>query len=85
MNGRRPDHFKLVTWQTLGKFNISALCEKYKVHAPVSWYITESIAASCKGGFFILKKRRPHPIVGSVLSDLEGCCTDYLSGPSRRY
>jgi len=84
-NGRRPDHFKLVTWQTLGKFNISALCEKYKVHAPVSWYITESMAASCKGGFFILKKQCPHPIVGSVLSVLEGCCTDYLSGPSWHY
>ncbi|EDR01138.1 uncharacterized protein LACBIDRAFT_312459 [Laccaria bicolor S238N-H82] len=62
-NGRRPDHFKLVTWQALGEFNISALCEKYKVRAPVSWYMTEPMAASRKGGVFIVKKRRPHPIV----------------------
>jgi len=38
MNGCCLDHFKLVTWQALGKLNISALCEKYKVHTPVSWY-----------------------------------------------
>ena len=62
-NGRRPDRFKLVTWQSLGKLSISALCEKYKARAPVSWYITESMAASRKGGVFIVKKRRPHPIV----------------------
>jgi hypothetical protein len=70
-NGRRPDHFKLVTWQALGKFNISALCDKYRVHAPVSWYITEFMAASRKGGVFIVKKRRPHPIVSVVSSVLE--------------
>ena len=62
-NGRRPDHFKLITWEALGKFTISALCEKYRVRAPVSWYITESMAAARKNGIFIVKKRRPHPIV----------------------
>jgi hypothetical protein len=37
----------------------------------ISWYITESMTASRKGGVFILKKRRPHPIVSVVLSVLE--------------
>ncbi|KAF8969042.1 hypothetical protein BDZ97DRAFT_1902760 [Flammula alnicola] len=62
-NGRRPDHVKLVTWQALGKFSISALCEKYRACAPVSWHITESMAASPKNGVFIAQKRCPHPIV----------------------
>ena len=67
-NGHRPDHFKLVTWQALGKFSISALCEKYKARTPVSWYITESMAASRKGGVLIVKKRRPHPIVSFFIN-----------------
>ncbi|KAF8952164.1 hypothetical protein BDZ97DRAFT_1909450 [Flammula alnicola] len=64
-NGRRPDHVKLVTWQALGKFSISALCEKYRARAPVSWHITESMAASPKNGVqvgaissFILSRNR---------------------------
>ena len=40
-NGCRPDHANLVTWEALGRFSIAALCEKYKTHAPVSWYLTE--------------------------------------------
>ena len=63
MNGRHLDQFKLVTWQALGKLSISALCEKYKAHAPVDWYIMKSMAASHKGGVFIVKKQRPHPII----------------------
>ncbi|KAF8952159.1 hypothetical protein BDZ97DRAFT_1768789 [Flammula alnicola] len=61
-NGRRPDHVKLVTWQALGKFSISALCEKYRARAPVSWHITESMAASPKNvgaiSSFILSRNR---------------------------
>ena len=63
-NGRRPDSVNLATWETLGKFSITALCEKYKARAPVSWYLTESMAASRKNGVMVIKKRRPHPIVG---------------------
>ena len=62
-NGRRPDRVNLVTWEALGKFSIDALCEKYKTRAPVSWHLTESMAASRKNGIVIIKKRRPHPIV----------------------
>jgi hypothetical protein len=64
-NGRRPDHVNvnLVSWEALGKFSIDALCEKYKTRAPVSWHLTESMAASRKNGIVIIKKRRPHPIV----------------------
>ena len=62
-NGHCPDRANLVTWEALGRFSIAALCEKYKAHAPVSWYLTESMTASCKKGIIILKKRRPHPIV----------------------
>ena len=40
-NGRHPDCANLVTWKALGRFSIAALCEKYKTHAPVSWYLTE--------------------------------------------
>ena len=52
-----------------GKFSIAGLCEKYKLRAPVSWYFTESMAASRKNGAAITKKRRPHPIV-HILSQL---------------
>ena len=62
-NSRRPDRINLVTWDALGKFSIASLCEKYKSRAPVSWHLTESMAASRKNGIVILKKRRPHPIV----------------------
>ncbi|EDR07681.1 uncharacterized protein LACBIDRAFT_298084 [Laccaria bicolor S238N-H82] len=63
-NGRRPeDSVRLVTWQTLGKLNIAGLCEKYKVRARVSWYLTEPMAAPCKNPAVITKERRPHPIV----------------------
>ena len=65
-NGRRPDHNNLVTWEALGKFSIVALIEKYNARAPVSWYLTESMAASRKRGIVILKKRRPHPIVSII-------------------
>ena len=68
MNGHRPDWFKLVTWQALGKLSISALCEKYKARTPVSWYMPESMAASHKGGVFIVKKRHPHPIVSIFIN-----------------
>ena len=64
-NGRLSDDtVNLVTWEALGKFNIAALCEKYKARAPVSWYLTESMTASRKNGVVIIKRRRPHPIVG---------------------
>ena len=61
-NGRRQD-VNLVTWEAIGKFSIAALCEKYKARAPVSWHLTESMAASRKSSGFVVKKRRPHPIV----------------------
>ncbi|KAF8811458.1 hypothetical protein BYT27DRAFT_7252761 [Phlegmacium glaucopus] len=32
-NGQHSDHTNVVTWDTLGKFSISALIEKYKVDA----------------------------------------------------
>jgi len=63
MNGHRQDHAKLVTWEALGKLSISALCEKYKTCAPVSWHLMESMAAHRKNGKFVTKKRRPHLIV----------------------
>jgi len=44
-NGRRLDRVNLVTWEALGRFSIAALCKKYKAHAPVSWYLTESMTA----------------------------------------
>ena len=54
-NGRRSeDAVNLVTWDALGKFNIAALCEKYKARAPVSWYLTELMAASRKNGVVIV-------------------------------
>ncbi|EDR04537.1 uncharacterized protein LACBIDRAFT_330448 [Laccaria bicolor S238N-H82] len=62
-NGRCMDRVNVVTWEALGRFSISALCEKYKARAPVSWYLTESMTASRKNGIVILKKRCPHPIV----------------------
>lgn len=62
-NGRHPDGVNLVTWEALGKFSISGLCKKYKARAPVSWHLTESMAASRKKGTVILKKWCPHPIV----------------------
>ena len=52
-----------------GKFSIAGLCEKYKLRAPVSWYFTESMAASGKNGAAITKKCRPHPIK-RILSQL---------------
>jgi len=56
-NGQCPeDSIRLVTWETLGKFSIAGLCEKYKVHVPVSWYLTESMAALCKNGAVIMKQ-----------------------------
>ena len=61
-NGRHSDRANVVTWDALGKFSISALIEKYKTRAPVSWHLTESMAASRKNGIVVLKKRRPHPI-----------------------
>lgn len=62
-NGRRStDQPNIVTWDTLGKFSISALIEEYKTCAPVSWHLTESMAASRKNGIVVVKKRRPHPI-----------------------
>ncbi|KDR66902.1 hypothetical protein GALMADRAFT_80370 [Galerina marginata CBS 339.88] len=69
-NGRQPDRVNLITWEALGKFSIAGLCEKYKDRAPVSWHLTESMAASRKNGTVILKKRRPHPIiqVGAISS-----------------
>ena len=66
-NGRHPDHVNLVTWEALGKFSIASLIEKYKARAPVSWYLTESMAASRKRGIVILKKRCPHLIVSIYL------------------
>jgi hypothetical protein len=64
-NGRHPDRVNLVTWSALGNFSIASLCEKYKSRAPVSWHLTESMAASRKNGIVVLKKRRPHPIVSA--------------------
>jgi len=61
-NGCHSDHANVVTWDALGKFSISALIAKYKACAPVSWHLTESMAASRKNGVVVLKKRRPHPI-----------------------
>jgi len=65
-NGRRQNDVKMVTWDALGKFSISALCEKFKARAPVSWHMTESMAAYRKNGKFVTKKRRPHPIVSVI-------------------
>jgi len=62
-NGHRLDHVNLVTWEALGRFSMAALCKKYKAHAPVSWYLTESMTACRKNGIIILKKQHPHPIV----------------------
>jgi hypothetical protein len=63
-NGRRPmDSVNLVTWETLGKFSIAALVEKYKSRAPVAWHLTECMAGSRKNGVVVVKKQRPHPIV----------------------
>ena len=55
-NGRHSDRANVVTWDALGKFSISALIEKYKTRAPVSWHLTESMAASRKNGIVVLKK-----------------------------
>ncbi|KIK04134.1 hypothetical protein K443DRAFT_130972 [Laccaria amethystina LaAM-08-1] len=66
-NGRCADPVNLVTWEALRKFSIAGLCKKYKSHAPVSWYLTESMMASCKNGIVILKKRHPHPITNLVM------------------
>ena len=57
----------VVTWEALGNFSISALIEKYKASAPVSWHLTESMAASRKNGVVVLKKRRPHPIASILI------------------
>ncbi|KAF8884726.1 hypothetical protein CPB84DRAFT_1816928 [Gymnopilus junonius] len=70
-NGRQhTEKVNLVTWKALGKFSIAGLCDKYKEHAPVMWYLTESMAASHKNGAVILKKKRPHPViqVGAISS-----------------
>ena len=60
-------HANVVTWEALGNFSISALIEKYKASAPVSWHLTESMAASRKNGVVVLKKRRPHPIASILI------------------
>jgi len=70
-NGQCADHVNLVTWEALGKFSIAGLCKKYKTRAPVSWYLTESMTASCKNGIVILKKWHPHP--NSNLKYLANC------------
>ncbi|EDR08164.1 uncharacterized protein LACBIDRAFT_327155 [Laccaria bicolor S238N-H82] len=53
---------RLIAWQTLGKFNIAGLFQKYKVCTPVSWYLTESMAALCKNAAVIMKTRKRRPI-----------------------
>ena len=69
-NARRPqENANLITWEALGKLSISRLCEKYRERAPVSWYLTESMAASRKNGGVITNKRRPHPIASISLSN----------------
>ncbi|KAF8809191.1 hypothetical protein BYT27DRAFT_7284261 [Phlegmacium glaucopus] len=35
--------------------SIASLCEKYRTRAPVSWYLTESMAGLCKNGVFIIQ------------------------------
>jgi len=57
------DSVNLVTWETLGKFSIAALVEKYKSCAPVAWHLTECMAASCKNGVVVVKKQQSHLIV----------------------
>ena len=44
------------------------LCERYKAHAPVSWCLAESMAASHKNCIIILKKQRPHLIITLLIS-----------------
>ena len=69
-NAQHPqENTNLVTWEALGKLSISGLCKKYRECTPVSWYLTESMAASCKNGGVITNKRRPHPIVSISLSN----------------
>jgi len=56
-NGRHSeDRINLVTWEALGKFSIASLCEKYRTRAPVSWYLTESMAGLRKSGVVIVRK-----------------------------
>ena len=75
------DSINLVTWEALGKFSIASLCEKYRTHAPVSWYLTESMAGPRKGGVVIVRKRRPHPIARSIFSHINA--HSYLPAHSR--
>ncbi|PPQ87647.1 hypothetical protein CVT25_011485 [Psilocybe cyanescens] len=81
-NGRRPaDSVNVVTWEALGKFSIAGLIEKYKERAPVSWHLTECMAASQKNGVMIVKKRCPHPIVqAGAISSFVLARNRYASG-----
>ncbi|KAF8057175.1 hypothetical protein FPV67DRAFT_1566211 [Lyophyllum atratum] len=52
-----------VTWEDLGKFSIPTLAKKYKKRAPLTSYLTESMAAPRKNGMVIVRQRRPHTAV----------------------
>jgi hypothetical protein len=69
-----------------GKFNTAALCEKYKARAPVSWYLTESMAASRKNGVVIVNPpfAPTSPPHGHLRKPFKISCNGQLDNSSMR-
>lgn len=65
-NGRAKN-VRVITWEDLGKFSIATLAEKYKKRAPLVWYLTESMAGTRKNGIIVVRERRPHTTVSSIV------------------
>ncbi|KII90232.1 hypothetical protein PLICRDRAFT_108509 [Plicaturopsis crispa FD-325 SS-3] len=62
-NGRRKTDVNVVTWDDLGKFSIPKLIERMSRRAPLSWALTEAMAAPRKKGVVVVRKHRPHPTI----------------------
>jgi hypothetical protein len=57
---------QVATWDDLARYSISDLAIKYKMRAPLAWYLTEEMAAPRKGRAIKIRVRRPHPTVCSI-------------------
>ncbi|KAJ7814827.1 hypothetical protein B0H14DRAFT_3090066 [Mycena olivaceomarginata] len=66
---KRTNSKDVIEWEDVA-FSVEELAGLYRQEDEFLWYLTESFAASCKGGKVIVKKIRPHPIiqVGAISS-----------------
>lgn len=63
VNSRMREKRETVTQENVFEFSMQGTADILKARAPLSWYITECMAAPRKNGVVVVRTRRPHPFV----------------------